>query len=248
MFVLKALNNSLCQLTESLLPSRGQVRSRPEGGGWGGRGGGAHEIRAAKQRIPRGTRRGWLFAVASVGHQMVSETMSKHVTAGDAMRELLSALSACWHTPLRRSLSITDLVTIDFFFFFLSSQLTDRSYPHPRLVLATSRTRMHPRSQTNTHSCLLETWFRVLLSLSFDKDGQKRRVCSCFFKRKQLFFAGNLLAWHVTACLFVFFIHHYNHLTLTLIISSNSIRSSADHKLSHRFKSHKCLLYFFFLC
>lgn len=45
-----------------------------------------------------GTRREWLFALASVGHQMVSETTSKHVTAREAMRELLSALSACPHT------------------------------------------------------------------------------------------------------------------------------------------------------
>lgn len=85
--------------------------------------------RLVVQRMPCGTRREWLFALASLGHQMVSETMSKHVTAGEAMHELLSALSACRDT--HGSLGSTDLVTIDVFF-FLSSQLTESFYPHPR--------------------------------------------------------------------------------------------------------------------
>lgn len=72
----------------------------------------------------------WLFALASVGYQMVSETMSKHVTAREAMRELLSALSACQHTHTHRSLGTTDLVTIDFI--PPSSRLTDRFYSRPR--------------------------------------------------------------------------------------------------------------------
>lgn len=86
------------------------------------------------------------FALASVGYQMVSETMSKHVTAREAMRELLSALSACQHTHTHRSLGTTDLVTID----FIPPVIT----AHGPLLLSSSPMLATSLTHTNRHTHL----------------------------------------------------------------------------------------------